>query len=64
MLTCVCLIFIRITNDENTDKNFTLKRIYKLNYVIVHVSKYSEEKKTHMHDIMNSDIIYTKSKTS
>lgn len=33
--TSVCFIFTHITNnDENTNKNFTLKRIYQLNYMI------------------------------
>lgn len=33
--TSVCFIFTHITNnDENTNKNFTLKRIYQLNYII------------------------------
>lgn len=32
---CVCFIFTHITNnDENTNKIFTLKRIYELNYII------------------------------
>lgn len=33
--TSVCFIFTHITNnDENTNQNFKLKRIYQLNYMI------------------------------
>lgn len=44
--TSVCFIFTHIkNNDENTNQNFTLKRIYQLNYIIDWFELYNTSKK-------------------